>query len=253
MQKYTDNIEKTRNTDKQLAFYNLLSDFIDSVDEDNLKKINTFPVYATRQVITSFIERYELYKLCKNVPGSIIECGVAAGGGLMSFAHFASIFEPYHYVRKIIGFDTFEGFVHISDEDKTSKADHLKLGGLKYDSYETLKKSIDLYNMNRALGHIEKIELIKGDISVTLPEYVKSNPSLVVSLLYMDMDLYKPTVDTLKILKDRLPRGAIIAFDELNHSDYPGETIAVMEALGINNLNLRRFDLSSMMSYAVID
>ena len=37
-----------------------------------------------------------------------------------------------------------------------------------------------------------------------------------------------------------MPKGAVIVFDELNHSDYPGETMAVMEVLGIRNLELKR-------------
>lgn len=253
MENFIDNIEKTRNTEEQISFYSQLSEFIDSVECDGIKKINTFPVYATRQNITSFLERYELYKLCKNTPGSIVECGVAGGFGLMSFSHFASIFEPYHYTRKIIGFDTFDGFVGITKQDSTSKAEHLKVGGLKFDSYDLLQKAISLYDQNRALGHLNKVELVKGDISKTFPEYLEANPSLVIAMLYMDLDLYKPTLDTLKLIKDRIPKGGIIVFDELNHPDYPGETIAAMEALGIHNLKLRRFDFSSMMSYAIVE
>ena len=67
------------------------------------------------------------------------------------------------------------------------------------------------------------------------------------------MDLYKPTIDTLKIALDRIPKGGVIAFDELNHADYPGETTAVIEAIGLNNLRLRRFDINSMMSYAIVE
>jgi len=38
----------------------------------------------------------------------------------------------------------------------------------------------------------------------------------------------------------------------LNHGDYPGETLAVMETLGLRNIRLRRFEFSSMLSYAVV-
>ena len=31
------------------------------------------------------------------------------------------------------------------------------------------------------------------------------------------------------MLYERVPKGGIIIFDELNHEDYPGETIAVIE------------------------
>jgi hypothetical protein len=48
-----------------------------------------------------------------------------------------------------------------------------------------------------------------------------------------------------------MAKGSIIAFDELNHSKYPGETIAVLEELGIkykfNNL------LNSDINYCIIE
>ncbi|NOQ31401.1 MAG: class I SAM-dependent methyltransferase [Helicobacteraceae bacterium] len=247
------NIEKSRNTEEQINFYDEQENFIANANGMNSEKFRAFPVFATRQSVTYLLERYQLYMMAKNVPGNIIECGVGNGFGLMSFAHFCSIYEPYHYVRKIVGFDTFEGFTPPDEKDMTSKAGHMKEGGLHYDSYETLLESIKLYDKNRALGHIEKVEIIKGDISKTLPKYLEENPQLVVSILYLDMDLYKPTKDTIELLYNRLPKGGMIVFDELNHSDYPGETIALMETIGTSNLKLERLDISSMLAYAKKD
>ncbi|MBD3422613.1 MAG: class I SAM-dependent methyltransferase [Chitinivibrionales bacterium] len=251
MKDFLQNIEKNRNSSDQINFYEKLNEFIEEVDSSTINKMKAFPVYATRQIITRFMDRYEVYKLSKNVPGSIIECGVGSGFGIMAFAHFASIMEPYHYVKKIIGFDTFEGFPELSEKDKTSKANHMKKGGLDFGSFEELQKAIRLHDMNRPLGHIAKVELVKGDICKSLPTFLEKNPSLVVSLLYLDLDLYNATLETLKLLVDRIPKGGIIAFDELNHADYPGETIAAMEAIGVGNLRLRRFDFSPMLAYAI--
>jgi hypothetical protein len=247
------NIEKTRNTEEQLSFYGLLENFIGKVNHSEVEKFQAFPVYTPRQIITAFLERYELYKLIEKVPGSIIECGVGSGLGLMSFAHFCSIFEPYHYVRHIIGFDTFEGFTELDEKDKGGKAEHMKKGGLSFDTYDILKEAIQLYDQNRTLGHINKIQLVKGDISATLPPFLEKNPHLVISLLYLDMDLYRPTKDTIELLLKRIPKGGMIVFDEINHGDYPGETIALMESIGIANLRLQRLPMSSMTSYAIIE
>ncbi|MFT6777538.1 MAG: hypothetical protein ACI9J4_000117 [Paraglaciecola sp.] len=254
MEKKFNNIEESRNTDSQLTFYQQLNEFITNSPVPLLDKMRSPSVYTTRQVITRFIERYELYNLIKNVPGNIVECGVGSGYGIMTLAHLCSIFEPYHYVRRLIGFDTFEGFVGFSEQDISAKAkaEHMKVGGLKFDTYETLLESIRLYDMNRAVGHINKVELRKGDISETFPQYLSDDPSMVISLLYLDMDLYKPTLDTIKLAIKRMPKGAVIVFDELNHTDYPGETLALMDSIGINNLRLKRFDCSPMLGYAVI-
>lgn len=251
---FTKNIEKTRNTEEQLNFYDQFNRFLNESPIPLLDKMRSPSVYTTRQVVTRFIERYEIFNLVKTVPGNILECGVGSGYGLMTFAHLCSIFEATHYVRRIIGFDTFEGFIGFDDKDfgNKTKAEHMKVGGLRFDTFETLQESIRLYDMNRPLGHINKVELRKGDISETLPQYLKDDPSMVVSLLYLDMDLYKPTFDTINLIIKRMPKGGVIVFDEFNHTDYPGETLAVMDSLGINNLRLRRFEYSPMLAYVVI-
>jgi hypothetical protein len=81
--------------------------------------------------------------------------------------------------------------------------------------------------MNRPVGHVPKVELVKGDANITIPKYIEDNPHVVVSLLYLDFDIYEPTKTALKYFIPRMPKGSIIAFDELNSPHWPGGTIAV--------------------------
>jgi hypothetical protein len=187
------------------------------------------------------------------VHGSIVECGVLFGGGLFTWAQLSEIYEPLNHLRNIIGFDTFAGFTDVSEKDKTMRAAHGKQGGLAIDSYGDLQRAVELYDQSRMLRHITKVRLVKGDINETLPKYIEEHPHLVVSLLWLDFDVYQPTLTALKLLRPRMPKGAIIAFDELNHELWPGETIATMEAIGINNLRLQRFPYGGTLSYAVLD
>ena len=106
-------------------------------------------------------------------------------------------------------------------------------------------------NSARALGHIEKMFLHKGNALETIPAFVQANPQLVVSLLYLDVDIYAPTKTALECLYDRMPKGAILVFDELNCDKFPGETVAVHELLGIGNLRIRRSPFDTWMSYAI--
>ena len=138
-------------------------------------------------------------------------------------------------------------------KNQTGLAAQAKSGGLAINAYEDLSKSIELYNQNRFLNHIEKVRLVKGDIAKTLPAYLEANPHLVVSLLWLDFDIFEPTAIALRHLIQRIPKGGIIAFDELNHEMWPGETIAVMEEIGIKNLRIQRFPFGSTMSYAVME
>ncbi len=216
-----------------------------------VEKIENFPIFTSRQTIAQFLFKYEIFKQILKVNGSIIECGVAFGSGSFTFAHLSTIFEPANHTRKIFGFDTFSGFPSISELD-TGKDIELKKGGMKVDSYEELQGAIEVFDQNRPISHISKLNLIKGDFKKTSQEFIKKNPHLVVSLLYLDFDLYEPTKIALKTFLPRMPIGSIIAFDEINHKEWPGETLAVLEECGIKNLEIKRYEFDSVRSYAII-
>lgn len=213
-------------------------------------KLNSFPKYVRRQSIARFIAQYEIFKRQINVKGSIVECGVHHGGGVMAWAKISSTLEPYNYHRKIIGFDTFEGFPSVNELD-ISKENNAKVGFLaeNYNILEELSDVVQEYNDNRFINHIEKIELIKGDANKTIPEYVNNNKHLLVSLLYLDFDLYEPTLTALKNIVPKMPKGAIIAFDELNNWEWPGETLAFLEQLKINQSKLECFEFEPNISF----
>lgn len=220
---------------------------------DLCEKIEAFPKYVSRQTLAKFLTKYELYKRILYINGSIIECGVLHGAGLMAWAKLSSIFEPANHTRRIIGFDTFEGFPSISDEDaQAGSSAHLHVGGLAGSTYKSLQRAIQVYDMNRPIAHIPKVELVKGDLCETAPRYIQDNPHTIVSLLYLDIDLYEPTKKALEVFVPRMPRGAIIGFDELNASIFPGETQALHEILTIGNLKIQRFPFDSYVSYAIL-
>ena len=57
-------------------------------------------------------------------------------------------------------------------------------------------------------------ELIAGDISNTAVEYVRRRPGAKISLLYLDLDLEKPTYDVLEAFWDIVSVGGLVVFDE---------------------------------------
>ena len=218
-----------------------------------LDRARNFSMYAPRQDMTNFLARYEIFKRVLPVQGSIVECGVLHGGGIMAWGQFSSIFEPVNHQRRIVGFDTFSGFPKLAKQDQMSEATEARHGGLAIDSYEHLRECVNLFDMNRFVGHIPKIELVRGDAVKTIPQYVKENPQLIVSLLYLDFDIYEPTATALKHFLPRMPKGAVIAFDELNLRDWRGESIAVLEALKLRDYRIERFAFGSVVSFAQIE
>jgi hypothetical protein len=119
---------------------------------------DNFGKYCRRQEVTRFLVRHELYKSILTVKGSVVECGVFSGSGLMTWAQLSAIMEPAAFWRRIYGFDTFEGFPQVSGKDtSTAKVCEAQIGDLKESCYEELQECVRLFDMNRFLGHIPKI------------------------------------------------------------------------------------------------
>jgi macrocin-O-methyltransferase TylF-like protien len=217
------------------------------------ERMMNFPLYTPRQDMARFLCKVEIFKRVLEVQGSIVECGVFFGGGLLGWGQLSAIFEPSNHQRRVIGFDTFSGFPDLAAEDDASESNEAREGGLAIDSYEEISRCIELFDLNRSVGHISKVELVRGDARETIPRYVEQNPQLLVSLLYLDFDVYEPTRVAIEHFLPRMPRGAVIAFDELNLKDWPGETVAVLETFELNRLRIERFPFGSTISFAQID
>jgi len=81
-----------------------------------------------------FLAKSRIFERVLTVPGSIVECGVFGGGGLMTWAALSAIFEPLNHLGRAIGFDTFAGFVRTSSQDASPSVNPAaKAGGLAGD------------------------------------------------------------------------------------------------------------------------
>ncbi|MBB1592647.1 dTDP-6-deoxy-L-hexose 3-O-methyltransferase [Achromobacter sp. UMC46] len=139
------------------------------------------------------------------------------------------------------------------DQHAVIQTTERRVNGYEADSYGDLQRAIELFDANRFIGHIQKVELVKGDVAESVPRYLAREPQTVVSLLHLDLDLYEPTKVCLEHFVPRMPKGAVIVFDELNNRTWPGETLAVMEKLGLNKLRIQRFTYEPHVSYAILE
>jgi len=235
----------------------LFTDFCRTFESSKLplaQRLQNFSRHARRQDISRFLAKYEIFQKILKVHGNIIECGVFAGGGLLSWLHFSSILEPFNHTRKIIGFDTFQGFPGLHSKDtKTGSSNHLHKGAFHISNGidDEIREFVKLHDQNRPLGHIPKIEICAGNACKTIPAYVEDHPSLLVSLLYLDFDIYAPTSAALKAIFPRIVKGGIVAFDELNCPEFPGETAALLEAFDLKSVRLERTLLDPHISFFV--
>jgi len=215
-------------------------------------KLENFPKYVRRQNLTRFLALYEIFKQILPVKGSIVECGVHHGFGVMTWAKLSAILEPVNLTRRIYGFDTFQGFPSLSEADLAAASRHVKVGDLYADSYDELRELVATYDSTRHLGHVPKVHLIKGDACSTIPQFVKDQPHVLVSLLFLDFDLYEPTRIALETFLPRMPKGAIVAFDELDNPLWPGETLAMLEMLERYKLRIRRVEFDPYIGFAEV-
>jgi hypothetical protein len=215
-----------------------------------------FAKYASRQAVTTFLARKYIFDIIQSVHGSIIECGVYAGQGLMTWAQLSSILEPVGGVtREVFGFDTFTGFPSVSDIDtsNTRRMQHA-VGDLAVDGAERdVAKCIQLYDKNRFLSQFPKVHLIKGDFLETSGRFAEQWPRVIPALLYLDFDLYEPTRHALEVFFPRMPKGSGVAFDELNDTAWPGETRAFYEVLDVKRVRLQKVPFHHKISYFIVE
>ena len=55
------------------------------------KKFKNFTKYVKRQDLARFMAQYEIFKRQLNIKGSVVECGVHYGGGVMAWSKISSI------------------------------------------------------------------------------------------------------------------------------------------------------------------
>jgi hypothetical protein len=181
-----------------------------------------------------------------------MEFGVRWGQNMALFTTFRGIHEPYNLSRKIIGFDTFTGFPSVTPQDGSSHT--AQVGALSVTpGYEThLEQLLLAHEQLGPRSHIKKHELIKGDVTETLPAYLTNHPETIIALAYFDLDLYEPTKKCLELIRPHLAKNSIVGFDELVFEEFPGETLALKEAWGITNFEIIRDPISPQQSYLVV-
>ncbi len=235
-------------TDATAALANLFESSLDSTPD----KLSSFTRYVRRQDLKRFLACYEIFQRILPVKGSIVECGVFRGQTFMSWYHLSTILEPENLTRRIYGFDSFEGLQSVTAADASARS-AARTGELASDSLDELRALIEAHDANRFIGHIDKAHLVPGDATVTIPQFLQDHPHLVVSLLFMDFDLYEPTKVALEQFLPRMPKGAILAFDELDNPIWPGETLAALDAVGLRNLRLERLPWDPYIGFAVLE
>jgi hypothetical protein len=222
---------------------------VSSIPDNEL--LDNIGVYLTRQTLSRINFIQSLYQKIIPVHGVIMEFGVRWGQNMSLFSQLRGIHEPFNHNRRIIGFDTFNGFPSVSPEDGAfvSAGDYSVAIGWKNE----LDAILDFHERNAPISHKRKYELLQGDANVTLPDYLEKHPETIVALAYFDFDIYAPTKSCLEKILPHVTKGSVLAFDELNCPEFPGETLALREVVGLSKYAIRRDPSNPLTSFLVID
>ena len=236
------------NSKKQFDLNKNRAEYFEKSFGNTVDKINSLTRFMNRQDVGKLLAQREMLIKTKGVLGNIIEAGVYFGSGLMGWGLILSNLEPYNYQCKIIGFDTFKGTQGVSKHDQSNKKYKRFNGEYKAETYDDLIKSIKLFNVDRPLNHIEKIKLIKGDVTKTSLKFVKDNPETTVRILHLSMNIYKPTLKMLEAFLPRMSKGSLVMIDGLNHAT-PGSYKALKEKINLNKIKLKNIDYFPNYTY----
>lgn len=200
-----------------------------------------FSCDATR--MAKWAAHYELFQRTKDLPGAFVECGLFKGVSFLRFAMFRSIFGNENSL-KMIGFDVFDEFPESSFAEDKKYIDKFISEAGSYSINES-----QLFDILKAKGIEKNIDLIKGDICHTVPEYVDKDPSLRISLLNLDVDIYEPSVTILEKLWPRIVKGGILILDD--YGKFTGETNAVDEYFRGKDVTINKFPFCQYPSFIV--
>ena len=141
-----------------------------------------------------------------NVAGDIVEIGVFEGGS-------AELICQKKEKKTLHLFDTWEGIVATAEEDLKT---HSKFNIGRY--------SAKLEPVKEKLSQYSNVKFYKGEFPKTYENNIDK-----ISLLHIDVDLYKPTKDAIRLLWNKLQIGGIMILHD--YPSFEGVRMAVDEEL----------------------
>lgn len=223
--------------DKSIEARNELFETFKNYPATNEEKERSLGLFIRGSLLARIFAIRELYEKIVMLPGVIIDLGTWRGQTAVVCENLRAIFEPLHLNRRIVCFDTFEGYKGFSDKDRATALHKEGTYKVSDDYAEFLNNLLMLHEKNNAMGHnFGKHKVIKGDCRVTVPKFFSDCPNEVVSLAFFDVNAYEPTLDSFKTIYDKLVPGGVIAFWQLTRDVIPAEGMVYANNI-INHYN----------------
>jgi hypothetical protein len=199
------------------------------IEENNIsfdEMLVNFPAFVRRREMTRLLADYDLFRMIADLPGSIVELGVYLGAGLLTWSKLLETFMPGDRSRKVYGFESGAGYQDLSPEDG-NPVPWIKTIGQKTVGRDYLARLTELANEDNMVRGVERCRVIFGNIAETVPEFAKHSQGTRLSLIFLDVNLYKPTLIGLRELYPLLLRGGVVAINGFGSPPWQGEALAL--------------------------
>lgn len=240
-------------SERDKYYWDELQQLIEKYNISTQTILHNYMAFIQRRDLPQLLAYYELFKKVKNIPGSIVECGVFIGNGLFTWSKLMETFLPGVRGRKVYGFDNFKGYTKEVNKVDEKAVDFIKnlVGDFTVEK-ELVQKLIELNNLDNLIMGVERVKLYEGDLSSSIHIFKEEEIGVRISLLLCDVNLYEPTKEILNSFYDLIVPGGIIALRGYGVKPWEGESKAVDEFLKEKNLyNVQSFNFSMYPSIYV--
>jgi SAM-dependent methyltransferase len=199
-----------------------------SYQATNDEKERSLGLFLRGSLLARILAIADIYREIVEIPGSILDIGTWRGQTAVLCENLRSIYEPLNFNRRIICFDTFEGYLGYSDKDRKSLLHHDGAYALDGENYaQFLREFLALHEKSNAMGHNHgKHLVIKGDCREEIPRFFSDNPHEFSVLAFFDLNAYLPTLEAVQQVLRHIVPGGILAFWQLSRGSGGGGGIA---------------------------
>lgn len=163
---------------------------------------------------------YNMFVRIKEIPGDIIELGVAKGRNTIILG---SLIKHENKDRLYHGFDTFKGYT----EEDLKSSPHL------IENQRKKRWNIPIESVQKTISNANLLKnciLHQGSIQTIFPDFIKK--SREIAWLYIDCNAYDASITGMRLAINSMKSGSIISIDEHRVG---GETKALKEFASEHN------------------
>ncbi len=222
----------TNSSNGQLEARKALYAAFESYEAPKDEKERSLSLFLRGSQLARIIAINEIYQQIIDIPGNIMDFGTWRGSTAILCENNRAIYEPLNFQRHIYAFDTFDGYKGFAENE--AKVSNISNGtySLENNYKERLEELLIIHEQNNAMGHInKKHHVIKGDVLETLPNILYENKGLTLSLIFIDLNCFKPTHEVINLILPRLLVGGIIAIWQFSRLEIQSESQVFLELI----------------------